>query len=325
MKATLIRQALLCILLTTTMVSGATAGQTDYKGYPRGSALIDVHELKRLVDARDSKLVILAAENSLEYRLGHIPGAFQVDRPAIEAPAETQDGVSGNIIAADSFTKLARQLGIDQDSTVVVYDSKYDATRLWWAFDYYGKGDVRVLDGGIKAWRAAGYPVDLLAPPLPARPGSFAARIVSPRLRVDTPEIAGLHANPSAQLWDTRDLKEFTGDELKKGAYRAGRIPGSRHSSWELLKRPENQSEWVDAATLNNLLSRLGFDPSKDQYFYCQSGVRSTQALFALYLAGWPVERLHNYDSSWIGWSKDTRLPIASGPAAVPAGSGTGK
>ena len=56
-----------------------------------------------------------------------------------------------------------------------------------------------------------------------------------------------------------------------------------------------------------------GADPKKDQYFYCQSVVRSTQGLFALYLSGWPLEKLHNYDSSWIGWSKDTDLPLEAG------------
>ena len=61
------------------------------------------------------------------------------------------------------------------------------------------------------------------------------------------------------------------------------------------------------------MIDRLGYDQRKDQYFYCQSGVRSTQALFALYLLGWPLERLHNYDSSWIGWSKDASLPLLTG------------
>ncbi|MEK6695705.1 MAG: hypothetical protein AABY98_00945 [Candidatus Deferrimicrobiota bacterium] len=47
--------------------------------------------------------------------------------------------------------------------------------------------------------------------------------------------------------------------------------------------------------------------------YYGKSGVRSTQGLFALYLSGWPLEKLHNYDSSWIGWSKDDRLPLEAG------------
>jgi thiosulfate/3-mercaptopyruvate sulfurtransferase len=313
MKSNLLRLAMTTIVLLAMMVTGSRAGEAGYKGYPRGSALITVQELKRLIHARDPKLVVLAAENSVEYRLGHIPGSHQVDRPAIEAAPETQSGITGNIIDAGGFTSLAKLHGIDRDSTVVVYDSRYDATRLWWAFTYYGKGDVRVLDGGIKAWKAAGYPVDILAPPASGHKGDFIARISQPRLRVDSPEIAKLQHATNGQLWDTRDIREFTGDELKKGAYRAGRIPWSSHSDWSQFKKRENPAEWLTAAELQSVLQRLGYDRGKEQYFYCQSGVRSTQALFALYLAGWPLERLHNYDSSWIGWSKDPSLPVASG------------
>lgn len=303
----------LVILLATTVL----AGQADYKGFKRGNALISVQELKQLIDARDPKLVILAAENSVEYRLGHIPGSHQVDRPAYEAPPETQNGITGNLIDGTGFSNLAQKLGINQDSMVVVYDTKYDATRLWWAFTYYGKNNVRVLDGGSKAWKGAGYPVDILAPDPPTHSGTFQAKVANPRLRVDTPEILAIRNSAAAQLWDARDRKEFVGEELKKGAYRAGRIPGSKHSDWALFKKKDNQAEWLSAAELTPLLQQLGYDRRKEQYFYCQSGVRSTQVIFALYLNGWPLEKLHNYDSSWIGWSKDTNLALETGMPAT--------
>jgi thiosulfate/3-mercaptopyruvate sulfurtransferase len=295
------------------LVSGAYAAIAGYKGYPRGNALITVQELKGLIDARDPNLVIVAAQSNLEYLPGHIPGAQKVDRPAYAAPPETQSGVEGNIINAGEFTRLAQSLGIDRGSKVVIYEDQYDATRLWWAFTYYGKSDVRVLDGGIQAWKAAGFPVEILPPAAGTKPGNFVAAVARPGLRVDTSDIAALHDRPKAQLWDTRSLKEFTGEEQKKGAYRAGRIPGSRHSEWVLFKKKENRAEWVTADEMKPLLQKLGYDRKKDQYFYCQSGVRSTQGLFALYLAGWPLEKLHNYDSSWIGWSKDDRLPMEAG------------
>jgi len=293
--------------------TGAAAGPPGYKGFPRGDALITVQELKQRIDAHDPKLVILAAQSDLEYLPGRIPGAQQVDRPAYAAPPETRNGVAGNILDADAFTRLARRLGIDRDSTVVIYDNRFDATRLWWAFTYYGKSDVRVLDGGLLSWRAAGYPVEALPLGTTAEPGNFLATIALPRLRVDTPEVADLRNRPKSQLWDNRSLKEFTGEERKKGAYRAGRIPGSRHSEWVLFKSKENPAEWLTASEMQPLLRKLGADPKKDQYFYCQSGVRSTQGLFTLYLSGWPLEKLHNYDSSWIGWSKDDRLPLEAG------------
>ena len=313
MKKNHIRIFLALLLALAFLVSGAYAAPVGYKGYPRGDALITVQELKGLIDARDPKLVLVAAQSNLEYLPVHISGAQQVDRPAIAAPPETQFGVEGNIINAAEFTRLAQSLGIDRGSTVVIDEDRYDATRLWWAFTYYGKSDVRILDGGIQAWKAAGFPVDILPPAARSKPGNFVAAVTHPGLRVDTSDIVALHDHPTAQLWDNRSLKEFTGEEQKKGAYRAGRIPGSRHSEWVLFKKKENRAEWVTADEMKPLLQKLGYDRKKDQYFYCQSGVRSTQGLFALYLAGWPLEKLHNYDSSWVGWSKNDRLPMEAG------------
>jgi thiosulfate/3-mercaptopyruvate sulfurtransferase len=325
MNTQLIRIFLTLLTVLSLLTIKAFAESNSYKGYPRGGALITVQELKRLINAKDPRLVILAAENSVEYHMGHIPGSHQVDRPVIEAPPETQNGISGNIIDAAGFSKLTQRLGINRDSIVVVYDTKYDATRLWWAFTYYGKADVRVLDGGINAWRAAGYPVDLLAPAAPARGGTFVAKVSLPSLRVDTPDIVAAQNSKKAQIWDNRDLKEFTGEELKKGAYRAGRIPGSSYSNWIVFKKKDNQAEWLTAAELQPVLHKLGYDRNKEQYFYCQSGVRSTQALFTLYLAGWPLEKLHNYDSSWIGWSKDNKLPLVTGVPLAPSVAQTGR
>ncbi|MDH3237488.1 MAG: rhodanese-like domain-containing protein [Deltaproteobacteria bacterium] len=319
MKKISIRFFLAFLSLLFLLPASSYAGQTGYKGFPRGDALITVQELKRLLDDGDPSLVIIAAERSVGYRTAHIPGAYHLDRPDYAAPPDTQNGVTGNILGAAGFTELARRMGINRDSTVVVYDSKLDATRLWWAFTYYGKGDVRVLDGGFKAWEDAGYPVEVLAPDASAQPGNFVAKVALPHLRVDTADIVALRNNPAAQLWDNRSIEEFTGEKQKKGAYRAGRIPGGRHAEWTLFKKRENRAEWLTAAEIQPLLRKLGFDPEKEQYFYCQSGVRTTQVLFALYLSGWELEKLHNYDSSWIGWSKDDSLPLEAGVPSIGA------
>ncbi len=307
------RLALVTVLLLglATIASGAEQ-KHGYKGYTRGNALITARELKQLIDSNNPRLVVVAAENEIEYRLGHIPGSRKVDRPEYEAPQETQGGITGNLIDASGFTKLSQRLGISKDSIVVVYDTKYDATRLWWAFYYYGKTDVRVLDGGIKAWKESGYGTELLAPGA-ASPGTFVAKITYPGLRVDTPEIVTLQNPGKGQLWDNRDTKEYCGEELKKGAYRKGHIPWGSHADWSAFKKTENSAEWISAADAQALLKKLAVDTSKDQYFFCQSGVRSTQALFTFYLLGWSLNKLHNYDSSWIGWSKDQSLPVVSG------------
>jgi thiosulfate/3-mercaptopyruvate sulfurtransferase len=302
------------VLLLLSLVTAASAAQQKalYKGYARGGALITARELKKLIDAKDSKLVILGAMNELEYRLGHIPGSFKVDRPDYEADPATQNGVTGNLLEADGFTKLAQGLGINKDSKVVIYDTKYDASRLWWGFFYYGKTDVRVLDGGIKAWKDAGYDTEVLASE-PAKKGNLVAKIAYPSMRVSTQQVAALKDPSKGQLWDNRDNKEYCGEELKKGAYRKGHIPWGKQADWVLFKTKANTGEWLHASEAQAVMNQLKVDPKKDQYFFCQSGVRSAQVLFTFYLLGYDVKKLHNYDDSWIGWSKDPSLPIVTG------------
>ena len=317
LKSFVDRLLLVALLLGLAAVASAAQQKQDYKGYARGGALITAKELKQLIDANDPKLVIVAAQNEVEYRLGHVPGSWKVDRPEYEAPPETQKGVTGNLIDAPGFTKLAQRLGINKDSKVVVFDNKYDATRLWWAFLYYGKTDVRVLDGGMKAWKDSGYDTALLAPET-TKTGSFVAKVAYPSLRAETSDIVALQGGKKGQLWDQRDDKEFCGEDLKKGAFRKGRIPWGQHAEWTMFKKKENVAEWLPANDAKALLNSLKVDPGKHQYFFCQSGVRSTQALFTFYLLGWSLDKLHNYDSSWIGWSKDASLPILSGCTVAP-------
>jgi len=291
-----------------------------YKGYQRGEIFITAQELNQLMQAKDPKLVVIAVASKTEYYSGHIPGSLHLWRPDYEADPKTQGGVTDNILQPEGYTKLMQGLGVDPDSKVVVYDHKYDATRLWWAFYYYGKTDVRILDGGIKAWKNAGYLTDLIAGGSAARPGTWVAKLTYPAMRVDTPDIMALKDRSDAQLWDVRSTKQFCGQETQSGAHRPGRIPWAVQADWVHVKTKENDAEWLPAAEAQKFFEKLGFDPKKPQYFYCQSGVRTTQLISTLYALGWPLEKLYNYDSSWIGWSLDSKLPIEKDcPDTTPA------
>ncbi len=306
--------------LVMNLAPSANAAE-KYKGYPKGGEVfITAEELNQLVQAKDPKLVIIAVASKVEYYSGHIPGSFHIWRPDYEADPKTQGGVTDNLIQPEGFEKLMQKIGVDADSKVVVYDHKYDATRVWWAFFYYGKPDVRVLDGGIKAWTRAGYSTDMVAGGKAGRQGTWQAKISHPRMRVDTPEILALKDRTDVQLWDIRENSEFCGDKVKEGAFRAGRIPWGVQADYVLVKKKENHSEWQTAAEVQKNMEKLGFDPNKQQYFYCQSGVRCTNWISTLYALGWPMEKLHNYDGSWIAWSMDEKLPIEKGcPDTTPA------
>ncbi|MEN6358725.1 MAG: rhodanese-like domain-containing protein [Smithella sp.] len=309
------------LLVMTACLAMATVVQArdNYKGYVRGGVFITAAELNTIIQSKDPGLIIMAIADTKDYHLGHIPGAVKLWRPDYEANPESEGGVTDNIIPAEGFTKLMHKVGVNPDSKIVLYDHRYDATRVWWAFYYYGKTDVRVLDGGIKAWKDAGYPTDFLAPRKRA-PGTWAAKITYPAMRVDTSDILALKDRKDAQLWDTRGDSEFCGKEIARGAHRAGRIPWAVQADYVLVKKTTNDAEWRTANEVLKTMKQLGFDPRKQHYFICQSGVRTTQWIITLYAMGWPMENLHNYDSSWIGWSLDKRLPVETGcPDTVPA------
>jgi len=301
-------------------VLAGVAHGSSYKGYVRGEIFITAEEVNKLIQEKDPKLVVIAVASKTEYYSGHIPGSFHVWRPDYEADPKTQGGVTDNLIEPKGFTRLMQKIGVAPDSKVVVYDHKYDATRMWWAFFYYGKTDVRILDGGIKAWTRSGYGTDMVTGGKATGQGTWVAKVSYPTLRVDTPEILGTKDRADVQLWDVRGDSEFCGKEIKQGAHRAGRIPWAVQADYVLVKTKENESEWLPAAEVQKTVEKLGMDRNKPQYFYCQSGVRCTNWISTLYAMGWPLEKLHNYDGSWIAWSLDEKLPIEKGcPDTTPA------
>ncbi len=297
----------LVVTLVLVLAVGVAGAAEKYKGFERGEALITAKELKQLIDAKDPKLVILAVAKTTDYRLGHVPGAFQIWRPDYEPAEGVEFPYEGMALDREDFEAFARKFGIDDDSKVVIYDHKYDSTRVWWLFYLYGKTDCRVLDGGYPAWKAEGYDTDILAPDLPETPGNFTAKAALPGWSVSVTTIWRCKTSDDYQLWDTRGDSEWTGAKLKKGAYAKGRIPWATQCDWPAFKKPVKEggkdTEFRTAAEIQKTLDKYGFDRTKHQVFYCQSGVRTTTEMFALYLMGWNVDQLHNYDGSWIEWT----------------------
>lgn len=291
------------------------AGQQNYKGFPRGQALITVEELKQRMDQHDSKLVVLAVVEPLSYGTGHIPNSINVWRPDYEQPVSPSQPIEGVLLERQAFQDFARGLGNNDDSQVVVYDEKYDATTLWWAFYLYGKTDVRVLDGGYPGWKAAGYPVSFLPPLSVRKTGTFTARAAGAGLVATMGSVRRAHNAEHVRLWDTREPAEWSGEEKKGNAKRAGRIPWARFQSWKEYRTEINgkHTAFKSASEVQQVIDRYGMNPTDEHIFYCHSGVRSTTAVFALYLMGWDPARLFNYDGSWLEWSYYESNPVLTG------------
>jgi thiosulfate/3-mercaptopyruvate sulfurtransferase len=305
----------------TLVVALATAGPAvaaeKYKGFERGEALISVEELHKLMEAKDPKLVLIAVIKPVSFKLGYIPGSLNVWRPDYEPAKDEPYPFGGMMLNRAEFEKFARTLGVDDDSKVVLYDEKYDATRLWWAFYMYGKTDARVLDGGYQAWKAAGHDVDMAVfSPSSESTGDFVAKPRREALMASMDDVWRAKTDAEIQLWDTREKKEWTGEQLKKGAFRQGRIPWAKFLNWKEFKQPVAEGEqptlFKDASGIKEVVSKHAMDPAKRHIFYCQSGVRTTTEMFALYLLGWDIDHLANYDGSWIEWSYHEKNPLVA-------------
>lgn len=88
------------------------------------------------------------------YKEGHIKGAQFVSMEETMAGELGPHGGRHPLPDMDVFIEDMKKLGINNNSTVVVYDDGdlAMAGRLWWLLKYSGREKVYILEGGIKYW-----------------------------------------------------------------------------------------------------------------------------------------------------------------------------
>jgi thiosulfate/3-mercaptopyruvate sulfurtransferase len=199
-----------------------------------------------------------------------------------------------------------RAAGVSRDRPVVVYDDSdaMSAARGWWTLRYFGHPDVRVLDGGYRAWAGAGLPVST-DEPAPA-PGDFTAE------PGQMPVLDAAGAQETARtglLLDARAGERYRG-ETEPADPVAGHIPGAVSAPTAGNMNPDGT--FSEPAGLAARFAALGADPGAGTPVgsYCGSGVTAAHEVFALALAGIPAAL---YVGSWSNWVTDPSRPVATG------------
>ena len=269
------------------------------KGYAHPELLTTPLALAAELDggARPTLLDLRPAE---QYASGHLPGAVHLDLWGLSLidtdPAPLQAFLW-------MIEHLLAERGVTGDHPVVVYEatSGTRAARAFWFLEFFGHRDVRVLDGGVRAWTAAGLPLshEHTAPKPTTWTGTRRTDLVATWKDV----LDRLSAADTAIL-DTRSDGEYCGTVVR--AARGGAVPGAVHLEWTNNLGPDGA--FKPAAELRAMYAAAGVTPDREVVTYCQGGYRAAHSYLALRLIGFP--RVRNYLGSWREWGDKTELPI---------------
>jgi thiosulfate/3-mercaptopyruvate sulfurtransferase len=241
-----------------------------------------------------------------EFAAGHIPGAVYVDLDD-ELAAPGGPGIGRHPLpAAGALQAAARSWGLRDGEPVVAYDDvgNLSAARAWWLLRWAGLPDVRLLDGGLAAWRAAGHEVRTGDAP-PPEPGDVV--LTAGALPSVGPDGAAELA-AGGLLLDARAAERYRGEPNPVDP-RFGHVPGA-------VSAPTTANLTADGcfrppAELAARFAALGAGDGRPIGVYCGSGVTAAHEIAALTIAGFDGAAL--FPGSWSQWATQPGRPVATG------------
>jgi len=242
------------------------------------------------------------------YREGHLPGArhADLDRVLSSPPGST----TGRHPLPDrgALAKWLAEEGVGADTCIVAYDDAGGAfaARLWWLARWLGHPAAAVLDGGLRAWKAAGGTLEQgeVGPPRPAR---FPVRgpLVETLEAAQVLEI--VNGRRAGRLVDARASGRYRGEADPIDTV-AGHIPGA--ANLPFAGNIGADGCFRSPAELRRRFAAVLERPGEAVH-YCGSGVTACHNMLAMEQAGLAGSRL--YPGSWSEWIRDPERPISRG------------
>ena len=241
-----------------------------------------------------------------EYRAAHVPGAVRFD---IDAMSDETSSLPHMLPRPEVFSSRMRALGIGDGAHIVVYDGLglFSAPRVWWMLRTFGVRHVGILEGGLPAWMAAGYPTEE-GEGRPRERRHFTARLDHGSV-ADAGDVARALDKGGTQVVDARSGPRFRGEEAEpRPGVRPGHMPGARNVHYAALQA---NGRLKDEASLRAAFAEAGVDLDRPIITSCGSGVTAAIVSLALESLGRPPRAL--YDGSWAEWGSDETRPVATG------------
>ena len=236
-----------------------------------------------------------------DYELGHIPHAGFADLKG--ELCKTNGPVEFDLLSPEQFCLAMGELGVGNNSRVVLYDANYTgwAARVWWMLRWVGFDNAAILDGGLAAWTSTGNVLSLETVSLPKK-------TLSPKLR---PELIADHDEVLTSLNnDTVVLVDTLPEEFYRGEMsiypRAGHIPGAVNiNGLSLLDKNGHLLSQDELAAMHE------FDCNSRIITYCGGGIVASTEAFVLTRLGF--KNVAVYMASLEEWTIDPGNPMELG------------
>jgi len=244
------------------------------------------------------------ADGARHHEAGHLPGAVYVDLDSeLAGPIGTRTG-RHPLPEIDGLQAAARRWGVRTGDAVVAYDDNagQSAARAWWLLRWAGLADVRILDGGLAAWTAAGFDLETG----PVVPAAGDVELSPGHLPVLDADAAATMAG-QGRLLDARAGERYRG-EVEPVDPRAGHIPGA--TSAPTVDNLDGTGRFRPDEELRARFAALGVGADEPVGVYCGSGVTAAHEIAALASIGVTAPL---YPGSWSAWVADPDRPVAVG------------
>ncbi|MEO9804952.1 MAG: sulfurtransferase [Reichenbachiella sp.] len=263
-----------------------------------GQDIISAADLAQII--KSDQVVVVSARKAEDYKKVHITGAIHLDHKSLyKEKSMLQD--------PSQIATILGNKGISDQMKIVVYDNgsaKY-AGRIYWILKYLGAKDVKMLDGGMKAWRMARKPVT--KNPTTGKKARFNP-VVDKSSFASMSQVKQASKNPAYVLVDVRSVEEYNGTAQTK--LRPGHVPKAVNLNYKEVLTA--QGTLKSNAELAPIFANVGITKNKEIILYCESSVRAGIVYLALKSAlKYPKVRV--YDGAYLEWEsfKENKIEVA--------------